>query len=68
MLAGKIDFQCSGTVINSRYILTSAECASCNLDGVRIGEHNSNRTVDCNKNNSPICALGVQVKCILILI
>ncbi|XP_031327655.1 CLIP domain-containing serine protease 14D-like [Photinus pyralis] len=63
------EFRCSGSVINNRYILTSAHCLSKNreikLKEVRCGEHNLNTLVDCEGEdvtayNTKMCAPPVQ--------
>ncbi|KAF5293940.1 hypothetical protein FQA39_LY13645 [Lamprigera yunnana] len=61
-----IDFKCSGTVINNRYILTAAHCISNigdqKLIGVRVGEHNITSQFDCTTlyPNIVECANPVQ--------
>uniref|UniRef100_A0A1Y1KNE4 CLIP domain-containing serine protease n=1 Tax=Photinus pyralis TaxID=7054 RepID=A0A1Y1KNE4_PHOPY len=63
------EFRCSGSVINNRYILTSAHCLSKNreikLKEVRCGEYNLNTAIDCEGEDGPaydttICAPPVQ--------
>lgn len=54
-----LQFQCTGTVINSRYILTAAFCVvDRNIAGVRIGEYNIAEEYDCVSN---VCENSLQV-------
>ncbi|CAH4031759.1 unnamed protein product [Pieris brassicae] len=51
-------FECSGTIINSKYILTAAHCVvGKNIRGVRMGEFDIRSDVDCEYEPglSPIC-------------
>ncbi|XP_041972936.1 CLIP domain-containing serine protease 2-like [Aricia agestis] len=42
------DFKCTGTIINSRYILTAANCIkNLKIAGVRVGEYNKCTSIDC---------------------
>ncbi|XP_039492437.1 spaetzle-processing enzyme [Drosophila santomea] len=51
---------CSGSLINTRYVLTAAHCvtnANMNLRRVRLGEHNTSQNPDCiNVGASRRCA------------
>uniref|UniRef100_A0A1B6LTT1 Peptidase S1 domain-containing protein n=1 Tax=Graphocephala atropunctata TaxID=36148 RepID=A0A1B6LTT1_9HEMI len=48
--AGTEEYQCSGSIINDRYILTAAHCVHPKLRiKVRLGEHTHSTYVDCRR-------------------
>ncbi|KAJ8925739.1 hypothetical protein NQ315_009587 [Exocentrus adspersus] len=54
-------FQCGGTIVNNKYILTAAHCISdliFPLVGVRVGEHKISTKVDCEirHNGKEFCS------------
>ncbi|XP_045528450.1 serine protease easter-like [Pieris brassicae] len=55
-------FECSGTIINSKYILTAAHCVvGKNILGVRMGELDYSSDEDCDyEPGSPICEKHYQ--------
>ncbi|XP_045528397.1 melanization protease 1-like [Pieris brassicae] len=56
-------FQCSGTIINSKYILTAAHCVvGKNILGVRMGEFDISTYEDCQYGPglSPVCENHIQ--------
>lgn len=60
-----IKFRCGGTIINENYILTAAHCLQEPPVVVRVGEHNTDTSVDCettllNNKASTVCAPPVQ--------
>ncbi|CAH4031754.1 unnamed protein product [Pieris brassicae] len=56
-------FECSGTIINSKYILTAAHCVvDKTILGVRIGEFDISSDEDCEyePSLSPVCEKHIQ--------
>ncbi|XP_047526263.1 CLIP domain-containing serine protease HP8-like [Pieris napi] len=55
-------FQCGGTIINSKYILTAAHCVvDKKIEGVRIGEYDINTDRDCEyEPDKVICEDHIQ--------
>ncbi|CAF4799331.1 unnamed protein product [Pieris macdunnoughi] len=55
-------FQCGGTIINSKYILTAAHCVvDKKIEGVRIGEYDINSKKDCEyEPEKVICEDHIQ--------
>lgn len=55
---------CTGSLINNRYVLTSASCLKSkenkDLDYVRLGEHNLNTARDCDTFTDPRTRQSVQ--------
>ncbi|XP_068619131.1 CLIP domain-containing serine protease B10-like [Battus philenor] len=57
---GNITFGCSGTLINSRYVLTMGHCAR-RATIVRVGEYDLSTTTDCHHDGVDlICSLPYQ--------
>ncbi|XP_045483934.1 venom protease-like isoform X2 [Pieris rapae] len=55
--------ECSGSIINSKYILTAAHCVvNKDIAGVRIGEYDVSRDDDCDYQPgvSPVCEKHIQ--------
>ncbi|EAT33563.1 AAEL014163-PA [Aedes aegypti] len=61
------NLHCVGTLINKRYVLTSALCVQPSFpEKVRLGEHTRQQNVDCNEDDD--CAPPVrdyQVECVV---
>lgn len=55
------EFQCAGTLISERYVLTGGTCVYSKIPNVvRLGEHTIGQDPDCNANDESDCAPPVK--------
>ena len=60
VLLGDHHYYCGGTIIGSRYVVTTAQCVDKRVPRiVRAGEHNQATTKDCDQDNV-VCSEEVQ--------